>query len=192
MLDRILDLAESLGKQIVQPKGQSVSATPKSAQMPAPSQPLNPIAQPVVNANPVAVPSDAKFLYYRIRSFKDNDLGTGYMQGFLKSFSDITEPLSFFIVGSSFSLGLYAKVPVGIQFYFENVFYSSFPTSELVQIETIPQVPVTNYIVYGDKDVIATDKDFTKDGDYLDPMKDIFSVYETVDPMNNVTLEFKY
>lgn len=192
MLDKILDLAESLGKQIVQPKGQSVSATPKTVPMPQSSSSATTATKIATIAPSIAIPTDAKFLYYRIKSFKDNDLGTGYMQGFLKSFSDITEPLSFFIVGSSFSLGLYAKVPVGMQFYFENVFYSSFPTSELVHVDVIPQVPVTNYIVYGDKDVIATDKDFTKDGDYLDPMKDIFSVYETVDAMSNMTIEFKY
>lgn len=197
MLDKILDLAESLGKQIVQPKGQSVSAKMKTATVAPQAQPSahseQPQAQQVAPMQqPAAIPTDAKFLYYRIRSFKDNDLGTGYMQGFLKSFSDITDPISFYIAGNNYALGLYAKIPVGLQFYFENVFYSSYPTSELVLVDSIPQAPVTNYIAYGDKDVLATDKDFTKDGDYLDPLKDLFSVYETVDPMNNVTIEFKY
>ena len=83
-------------------------------------------------------------------------------------------------------------MPANIQFYFENVFYASFPTSELILIEAIPQVPVNQYVGYGEKDLLATDKDFTKDGNYLDPMKDIFSVYENVDQMNNITIEFKY
>lgn len=189
MLDKILDLAESLGKQIVQSKGQSVSASSNSQNIPTvpPAQPVPQQPTQTAAANP-----QAKHIYYRIKAFKDNELGTGYWQGFLKSFSDITDPISFYITGSNYSMGLYARVPVGIQFYFENVFYASFPTSELIIVEGVPAVPVTSYIAYGEKDVIATDKDFTKDGDYLDPMKDIFSVYENIDQMNNITLQFTY
>lgn len=185
MLDKILDLAESLGKQIAQKPGQSVSAAKKPVS-------ATPIAQPATSQAIVAPIATSGFLFYRIKPFKDNDLGTGYWQGFLKSFSDITDPISFIITGNNYHLGLYAKVPVGIQFYFENVFYASFPTSELLLVDAIPAVPVTHYIAYGEKDVIATDKDFKKDSDYLDPMKDIFSVYETVDQMNNITIQFTY
>lgn len=129
---------------------------------------------------------------YLIKPFKDNELGTGYRQGFIKSFSDITDPIHFFISGNNASSALYAQIPASIQFYFENVFYASFPTSELVLLESIPVVPVQHYIAYGEKDVIATDKDFTKDGAYLDPMKDIFAVYENVDQSNTITLQFTY
>ncbi len=72
------------------------------------------------------------------------------------------------------------------------MFYASFPTSELIIIEAIPQVAITNYIAYGEKDVLATDKDFIKDGNYLDPMKDIFSIYENVDQSQNITIQFTY
>lgn len=188
MLDKILDLAESLGKQIVHPKGQSVSATRKPTQS-APVSVQTVASQPQTTTTTAPA---AKFLFYRIKPFKDNELGTGYWQGFLKSFSDITDPISFYISGNSHTLTLYAKIPVGIQFYFENVFYASFPTSELIPIDAIPLAPITNYIAYGEKDVIATDKDFKKDSDYLDPMKDLFSTYENVDQMNAITLEFKY
>lgn|GEM_PF-627614 len=182
MLDKILDLAESLGNQIVHKKGQSVPAVSKED-----------VPAPIVSegAKPAAH-TQAKVLYYRLKPFKDNELGTGYRQGFLKSFSDITDPISFYITGSNYALSLYAKIPAGIQFYFENLFYASFPTSELIMVDSIPQVPVTQYIAYGEKDVLATDKDFTKDGNYLDPMKDIFSVYENVDQLNNITLQFTY
>lgn len=188
MLDKILDLAESLGNQIAKKPGQSVSVQKKSAVSSSVASSQQ-ISAPVVA--PAVVPSNG-YLYYRIKSFRDNELGTGYWQGFLKSFSDNTEPLHFFITGNNQTSGLYAKIPVSIQFYFENVFYASFPTSELILVETIPQVPITNYIVFGEKDVIATDKDFTKDGKYLDPMKDIFSVYETVDSLNNITIQYTY
>ncbi len=188
MLDKILDIAESLGNMIAQKKGQSVSVQSKPVAQAISEQQTTFSPTPVVAA---PQPSHG-YLFYRIKSFKDNELGTGYWQGFLKSFSDITDPLHFFIIGNNHSLGLFAKIPASIQFYFENVFYASFPTSELIAIETLPGGSVSNYIAYGEKDVIATDKDFTKDGAYLDPMKDLFSVYETVDQANSITLQFSY
>ncbi len=191
MLDKILDAAESLGKKLASKNSQVISVPVKTTQAPKEqvAQPMQGEVAPT--PKPQQLPTSGYF-FYRIKAFRDNDLGTGYWQGFLKSFSDITDPIHFLIIGNNHSSGLYAKIPASIQFYFENVFYSSFPTSELIPVEAIPQVAITDYVAYGDKDVIATDKDFTKDGSYLDPMKDIFSVYETVDHLNNVTLQFSY
>ncbi len=129
---------------------------------------------------------------YRIRPFKDNDHGTAYWQSFLKSFMDITQTIQYVITGDRTNILIYAVVPNDLVVYFENVFYASFPTSELIKDYTFVLPTAQYWISYGKDDVLMSDKDFMKEGAYLDPLKDLFGAFDTIDPTTNLTFVCSY
>lgn len=82
-------------------------------------------------------------------------------------------------------------MPASIALYFENVFYANFGTSELVREKFSPQA-VDYRLSFGEKDILTTDKDFMREGKYLDPLKDIFGVFDNVDPNQRLSFSFTY
>ncbi len=159
------------------------------------------IAQPVIVSQNVAwsisatsspaQPADK--VIYRVKPFKDNENSTAYWQGFLKSFMDLTQSVQYIITGDRANIMMYAIVPTAISVYFENVFYASFGTSELLKDTTFVPPASQYWLSYGEKDTPMNDRDFMKEGKYLDPLKDIFGAYENVDPnTGKLTLSFTY
>lgn len=86
---------------------------------------------------------------------------------------DLTQSVQYVITGNRANIQMYAIMPLSIALYFENVFYASFPTSELIREDFSPMSPQYR-ISYGEKDILTTDKDFMKEGQYMDPLKDLF------------------
>jgi len=168
------------GQEQASPSQQSSSPT----QSPTPTTPA-----PASTQSPPLVVSNT--ITYRIKPFKDNDHGIAYRQGFLKSFMDMTKQVQYTIIGNRSGMTMYAIVPTDIALYFENVFYASYPTSELIK-DTI-ELPATKFWVsYGEKDVIVTEREYMKEGKYLDPMRDLFGVYDTVDATDRLMLSFTH
>lgn len=105
---------------------------------------------------------------------------------------DLTQSVQYFITGDRANIVMYAVVPASIAIYFENVFYASFGTSELIKDDKFVPPTLNYWLSYGEKEVLMTDKDFMKEGKYLDPLKDVFGAYENVDPTTKLTLAFTY
>lgn len=168
---------------VVSTTQQSASVKPTDAQAQTQMPELN---------EPVQAPtSTPTHVVYRIKPFKDNDHGVAYRQGFLKSFMDMTKQVQYSLVGNRAGIIMYATVPTDIAMYFENVFYSSYPTSELVR-DALDLPPTKFRVSYGEKDTIATDKDYMKESAYLDPMRDLFGVYDSIDTTDRVSLSFTH
>lgn len=129
---------------------------------------------------------------YHIKPFKDNDHGTAYWQSFLKSFMDISQTIQYVITGNKTNIVMYAVVPNDLVVYFENVFYASFPTSELIKDYTFVLPSAQYWVSYGKDDVLMADKDFMKEGAYLDPLKDLFGAFDTIDSATNFTFVCSY
>ena len=96
------------------------------------------------------------------------------------------------VSGNHHSLSLYACMPVTYKQYFENVFYTTFSTSDVVgrDIQLLAQ---RHYLHFSDKaqKSIITKQAFTHDGTYMDPFKDILSLYSSVPKQARLDMYFR-
>jgi len=139
------------------------------------------------------------FIYFQIKPFRYSEKGPTQWLGFLTNFSNIKKPISFFIDWNWWDIKLFAKVPRNIEKYFENAFYANFPTSELIKI---PSSQLKNYFNFKwfinfEKPTNAkfipflTFNDFVKQGVYLEPFKDILSIFYNIDWNSRLQIEYK-
>lgn len=70
---------------------------------------------------------------FEIFPYKDNEYGVSHWAGFLHNFSSITDEFFFQLVGDASAVRMYMHVPNEYAQYVENVFYASFPTTDLKQ-----------------------------------------------------------
>ncbi len=191
--DLILNVAEYIWKRVVRKiTAQTISAQPDGSNQLPPS-PVVPVVVPAQNTPaPIVqeiIQSDKTI--YRIRPFKDNENSTAYRQSFLKSFADVSQSIDYIITGNRWNIAMYAIMPNNIALYFENVFYANFSTSELVKEQFV--LPKPQYRVsFWEKDILTVDKDFMREWKYLDPLKDIFGVFDTIDQTQRVSFSFTY
>jgi hypothetical protein len=57
---------------------------------------------------------------------------------------------------------MYVNLPHELMNYFENVFYATFPTSELQRVD-VEFKPVTNFVWFNEPTQVATDSNFTRE-----------------------------
>lgn len=133
-----------------------------------------------------------KIYLYQIKPFRENENWLAHWQWFLSNFYSMTDQLSFFIIWNSKEIKLYAKVPDIFKNYFESTFYASFPTSDLISVSDL-NIDVTWNFLHFDNPTFLTDADFKKDWVYLDPMKDLVSLFHNMSYMHgDVWLVFNY
>lgn len=92
-------------------------------------------------------------------------------------------------------------MPRDFQTYFTTTFYTTFPTSDLVKLEKFTRPVPHTYLglvqknAFGFKKtpaVLKTKDDFSHAGSYLDPMSDIFAVFQNVDTQSKLWISFEY
>lgn len=87
---------------------------------------------------------------------------------------------------------MYVKVPRDFANYFQNTFYTNFPTSDLTIIEPVHIPARKQYIHFKNYSKLKSKTDFTKDGSYMDPMTDILSIYSSIPKGGKLDIYFTY
>ena len=77
------------------------------------------------------------------------------------------------MMGNAAEIKLFVKLPRDFESYFKNTFYTTFTTSDLVEVDKL-------------KD------DFSKDGSYMDPMNEIFATFQGLDKDSVLKIVFEY
>lgn len=123
-----------------------------------------------------------KFYVYQLKPFKDNENGVAHWKGFLTNFSSLNQNISFCIFWNAKDIKIYVKVFENLKNYFENTFYANFGSSDLVIVKDWfdPFESSELKYLYFDKTQILSDQDFKKDWIYLDPMKDVISLFSDI------------
>lgn len=129
--------------------------------------------------NIFALPQSNKFCYYQIKPFRENENGVAHWVGFMSNYTNIKKQITFFVSGNAKDIWIYAKIPESLKTYFENTFYSSFPTSDLTLLKNPNFNLKWTYIRFKEIDILS-DVDFNKNWVYLDPFKDLISSYYDV------------
>ena len=144
----------------------------------------------------------SKYVYYQIKPFKDNDLWVGHWEKVIKNLISLkSKKISFIMYGNNTNIKLFVKLPRDFQAYFQNTFYTTFTTSDLSEVER-PELSKEKVYLWLTKEtffwwkettwVIKTKDEFMKDGSYLDPMTDIFAVFQNVDKNSTLRIQFDY
>jgi len=141
----------------------------------------------------------SKYFFLQIKPFKDNELGVNHWDTILKNSASLkSKKISFIISGNSNNIKFFVKLPRGFENFFTNTFYANFSTSDLESIDKNPlknekwEMIQKKYINFA-KDADLNDKSFfTKDGTYMDPMRDILALFSNIPATEKLNIEFKY
>jgi len=126
------------------------------------------------------------FLYYKIKPYKYNDYQISQNLWHLYNFSGIDDEIDFLVVHEKWKIFFVVKIPESLWKYFENCFYANFPDSELelIEDEKTKLLIDSNQRKYLKFSLTNWDfkhaDEFQKDGVYLDPFKDVLSVFSNL------------
>ena len=134
------------------------------------------------------------YIYLQIKPFKDNERDVSYWEKVIESLISLKErKISFAISGNTQDIKFYVKIPRDFKNFFENTFYSSFLTSDLIEIQNFKTSKEKKWISIETKDNGFKSKtNFDKEGQYMDPMVDLLGVFQTVDRDSTLNLFIDY
>jgi len=143
-----------------------------------------------VSATPKKMPATITF---QIKPFKDNERTVEHRQKIVENLISLkSRMISFLISGNSQWIKFYVKMPLKFKAYFCNTFYSSYPTSDLIETQ-YPKLSNQRHWVRIDKEARFRDvENFKKEWSYLDPMNDLLSLFQNVPNNSILTLFFDY
>jgi hypothetical protein len=142
---------------------------------------------------------DWKYFFLQIKPFKDNELGPNHWDTLLRNCASLKrKKISFFVYWNSTNIKLFVKLPRVFESFFKNTFYANYSTSDLEdtkrsiifdkQSENIRK----RYINFSSRTQLNNKTFFTKDGSYMDPMRDILSLFNNASATEKLLIEFTY
>ncbi len=78
---------------------------------------------------------------------------------------------------------MYIHVPGAYQQYVENVFYASFPTTDIALSDTKMSIlasPRASWLKISDDAIVQDQSEFSRWGSYVDPFKDVISLFHSI------------
>ena len=143
-----------------------------------------------VSASTTKTPSTITF---QIKPFKDNERTVVHRQKIMENLISLkSKIISFLVSGNNQWIKFYVKIPLKFKEYFSNTFYSSFPTSDLIEVP-YPKISKERNRIELPKDTRFKDiSSFQKEWNYLDPMNDILSLFQNVPNDATLNLFFDY
>ena len=135
----------------------------------------------------------SRYTYFQIKPFKDNEREVGHWEKVIENLISLKEKvISFIVTGNSLDIKFYVKLPTSFKNYFENTFYSNYPTSDLKEVSA-PKLSKEKHRIKPKKIESFKDKEaFHKEGKYLDPMNDVLSLFQNIDRKSRLDLFFDY
>lgn len=134
------------------------------------------------------------YVFFHIKPFKDNDRGVNHRDTISKNIISLKNKNIIFIISGNISdIKLYVGVPKDFKSFFENTFYASYPTSDLIETEKPIHLPQKrDWLHFSPDGTLLTKDEFTRGGTYMDPMNGIFSLYNLVDANSKLDIYFNY
>ena len=95
-------------------------------------------------------------------------------------------------MGNAAEIKLFVKLPRDFESYFKNTLYTTFTTSDLVEVDKVLLGTDRNYMGMSNDAVLKLKDDFSKDGSYMDPMNEIFATFQGLDKDSVLKIVFEY
>ncbi len=136
----------------------------------------------------------SSYIFFHIKPFKDNDRGINHRDTVSKNIISLKKKkILFLISGNSSDIKLYVWVPKDFKNYFENTFYASYPTSDLIELKNPIAIPQNrDWLTFSKEGNILNKEEFTRWGLYMDPINGIFSLFNLVDANSKLDIYFTY
>lgn len=136
-------------------------------------------------------------IFLQIKPFKDEEMKIHQRENFLKGIASLgEEKISFAFHGNKESIKIFVQIPKGFRTFFKNIFFANFPTADIVDLEeniwaneqgkenyqdTLRKIfQKQKHFVYQNNSGINATEDFSKSGNYMDPMKNILSLFYNI------------
>lgn len=87
---------------------------------------------------------------------------------------------------------MYAQVPASLNSFVRNQFFAAYPTSDMIATAAPILTSQMHYIHTDAKTEIATKEYFVQDGSYIDPMKDVLTVFGSLPKESTLILQYGY
>ena len=100
--------------------------------------------------------------------------------------------IAFIMMGNAAEIKLFVKLPRDFESYFKNTFYTTFTTSDLVEVDKVLLGTDRNYMGMSNDAVLKLKDDFSKDGSYMDPMNEIFATFQGLHKDSILKIVFEY
>ncbi|RKW21914.1 DUF87 domain-containing protein [Candidatus Gracilibacteria bacterium] len=141
----------------------------------------------------MATPQVSAYSYFQIKPFKDNELGVLHWEKLIKNLISLkAKKIAFIMMGNAAEIKLFVKLPRDFESYFKNTFYTTFTTSDLVEVDKVLLGTDRNYMGMSNDAVLKLKDDFSKDGSYMDPMNEIFATFQGLDKDSVLKIVFEY
>lgn len=165
----MLKRAESIGQKLAGVTSIQQPASTKSTK--------KSVAEPIKVVTPLA-----GYVTFEIKPYKENELGVSHREWFLANFSSIQEPIIFTVRGNRASVKLYMHTPAKYQQYIESVFYATFSSSDIILLEEPLSHATTwhTHLKFSHECEFYDSSEFSKGGSYVDPFKDVLSIYSSL------------
>ena len=134
---------------------------------------------------------DKKILVLQIKPLRENDRGIENWIWFIRNLWSIKSSINFWITGNNTNIKLFISCEAKQLQFIENMFYASYPDSELILSEERIK-PANEFIAMTKKTTIRDHTSYTQWGSYMSPLHDILSLFNTVDIESNLTIQFTF
>lgn len=104
------------------------------------------------------------YVFFHIKPFKDNDRGVNHRDTVSKNIISLKKKkIIFMISGNASDIKLYVGVPKDFKNYFENTFYASYPTSDLIELKDGIAIPQTReWLIFSKEGKLLSKDEFTR------------------------------
>ncbi|MDR2190047.1 MAG: type IV secretion system DNA-binding domain-containing protein [Candidatus Peribacteria bacterium] len=135
----------------------------------------------------------SRYVYFHIKPFKDNDRDIQHWEKVIENLISLKDKvISFVVSGNAYGISFFVKLPVSFKHYFENTFYSNYPTSDLVEISAPKLSKERHWIIPKKGETFREREEFSKGGTYIDPMNDVLALFQNIDRKSRLDLFFDY
>lgn len=128
--------------------------------------------------------------FLQIKPLRDNNRSIDYWISFLRNISSISGKIHFFVSWNNANIKLFlACEPKNLSFV-ENMFYASYPDSELNLVHNV-SLRIQEYLHRDQKKtIIRSFENYQQWGNYKSPFHDLLSVFNTVNVSSTLNLHF--
>lgn len=130
-----------------------------------------------------------KTILLQIKPLRENDRPVENWISFLRNLSSLSWTLQFSIVGNNTTIKLFISCDSKNLQFIENMFYASYPDSELIsQEQHIRQA--NEFIAMSKNTIIRNNTNYTQGWSYMSPFHDMLSLFNTIDTQSELSIHF--
>ena len=132
--------------------------------------------------------SNKKTITLQLKPLRENERGVDNWISFLRNLGSIKGIVTLRVVGNNTSIRLYITCETKHVQFIENMFYASYPESELVSTTALLR-PANEFITLTKKSIIRDYNSYRQGDNYMSPFHDILSLFNTVDSQSELSIQ---